>query len=646
MIEDINSLIWTRRYNECGDFELVTSVYRNIPLDYYMYYPKYPRMLMIIEEKEIETNVDDAPKFIYRGRDLKSILERRIVWNQTTLQGNFQEGIEQLIKENITEPANLARKISNFRFKKTDSQEINNLAIEKQYTGDNLLSVIEEQTKERDIGFEVQRDLPGEYWYSDGPMVASSTGSFIPFVSGVELPNNKILLIPNVSYSIGELYPYLGIYDSINDTFKNGPTHNQDRFSFSDGVLLPNGKVLLIPYNGPVFGLYDSNNNTYINGPSHGLSGTSFYSTGVLVSEDRVLLIPRSSTIPFGWYNISTNTYNTTFTTNLYYMGGILLSNNKVLLYGNAIITLYDLLTNTISPGPSSAGTFISAFKVSDNIVILLSSSSNYMSIYDVTSNTVTQSARIPYASGGEIILGGAFDPIKNKILLLPVKPWDKLFVYDILIDSFSEGFDFTWMSRGMGFIDGLIINSKAILIPYHSPNIGLVDLVEGNEFIFSLYTGTDRSADQTTNSVISFSPEYDNFISGNYLESITSFKTDVLIAGEGEGNERKTSDIGEDIVGLKRRELFVDARDISSKGEKGSIKPEEYDNLLKNRGIEKLSENTIITVFDGNVPAYVVPEELPRIFDPYYIDGPTHGKGSYAFNGGILMPTGVVSSL
>lgn len=80
--------------------------------------------------------------------------------------------------------------------------------------------------------------------------------------------------------------------------------------------------------------------------------------------------------------------------------------------------------------------------------------------------------------------------------------------------------------------------------------------------------------------------------------------KNVTLVAGEGEGAARKTSIVGT-ASGLERRELFTDARDISSDvGEGKTLTSAEYTEQLNQRGTEKLSEYKTVTSFEGEVEA------------------------------------------
>lgn len=134
--------------------------------------------------------------------------------------------------------------------------------------------------------------------------------------------------------------------------------------------------------------------------------------------------------------------------------------------------------------------------------------------------------------------------------------------------------------------------------------NIGFkVILNDNNDFVFSLYKGKDRSYDQLDNPYVIFSPDFENIINSNYFMSFANFKTMTLVAGEGEGASRRTTTIGWDsFKGIDRRELFVDARDISSDTEHGTLSNAEYTEQLKGRGLETMAEYDTTQAFEGEV--------------------------------------------
>lgn len=115
----------------------------------------------------------------------------------------------------------------------------------------------------------------------------------------------------------------------------------------------------------------------------------------------------------------------------------------------------------------------------------------------------------------------------------------------------------------------------------------------------FELYVGKDRRADQEVNSPVIFSPEFENLLSTNYAFDVSKYKNVAVVAGEGEGKARKRAVYGAG-VGLMRREIFVDARDMSTND--GEISDGDYIAQLETRGAEKLAEANIVEAFDGEV--------------------------------------------
>lgn len=158
VIDTYISFIWTDRYMEAGDFSLTFKMNSEL-LDIYKegYYLScsFSKKLMIIEDFELTTNVEDGDELTISGRSLESILDRRIVWNQTIFNGDLQNAIERLLNDAIISPSIADRAIDNFIFLRNEDERIADLTIDTQYTGDNLYEVISNLCKETNIGFEV-----------------------------------------------------------------------------------------------------------------------------------------------------------------------------------------------------------------------------------------------------------------------------------------------------------------------------------------------------------------------------------------------------------------------------------------------------------------------------------------------------------
>lgn len=158
IVDVYESIIWTERYYEYGDFELYTAMTQDllnyIKTDNYIQRVGSDRV-MIIEEIRIDTDSETGNHITITGRSLESILDRRVIWSQTTISGNLQNGIKKLVNENIISPSKEERKISNFIFKDSTDSQITGLTVEAQYTGDNLYDVISKVCEEKSIGFKV-----------------------------------------------------------------------------------------------------------------------------------------------------------------------------------------------------------------------------------------------------------------------------------------------------------------------------------------------------------------------------------------------------------------------------------------------------------------------------------------------------------
>lgn len=158
ILDVFESFIWTDRYAKCGDFEIYTSSDRQIietlKEDFYIW-TEDSEHVMIIENRKIITDVEEGNKFLVSGRSLESILDRRIVWNQILLDGYFQVQIKRLLTENVINPSDSNRKISNFIFEETDDPYILSLKVQVQYTGDNLYEAVCKLCESVSIGFKI-----------------------------------------------------------------------------------------------------------------------------------------------------------------------------------------------------------------------------------------------------------------------------------------------------------------------------------------------------------------------------------------------------------------------------------------------------------------------------------------------------------
>lgn len=166
IIDSYSSVIWRPAYYGIGDFELYVNATQQIvellKKDYYLvrdididvdndgnisYYN-----VMIIKNFKLETSIDNGDHYTVTGRELKFILNKRIVWKQTNLKGTVENGIRKLIKENAIEPYDQRRIIPNLML--GAASELTE-TVEKQITGTKLDVAVEELCTVYNYGWDI-----------------------------------------------------------------------------------------------------------------------------------------------------------------------------------------------------------------------------------------------------------------------------------------------------------------------------------------------------------------------------------------------------------------------------------------------------------------------------------------------------------
>jgi hypothetical protein len=138
--------------------------------------------------------------------------------------------------------------------------------------------------------------------------------------------------------------------------------------------------------------------------------------------------------------------------------------------------------------------------------------------------------------------------------------------------------------------------------------------LNSSNQMVFSLYAGKDRSYSQIINPHVVFSPDFENLISSDYVQTKAFRKNWAFIAGEeglaswnqgyyGRWAQIDTFD-SEGGDGLALREIFVNAQNLSKLDYDTSleISDTDYVNQLKQLGYEELAARIRYQNFDGVV--------------------------------------------
>lgn len=106
---------------------------------------------------------------------------------------------------------------------------------------------------------------------------------------------------------------------------------------------------------------------------------------------------------------------------------------------------------------------------------------------------------------------------------------------------------------------------------------------------------------------VVEFNVDFDNLLSESYESSNFDEATMAWVFGEGEGTARMNVKLNDNLAGLERDEIYVDARDIQKQTQDGNGKDitltdAQYKAALTSRGIEKLSEQVEVLTLNGDI--------------------------------------------
>ncbi|KZL92863.1 siphovirus ReqiPepy6 Gp37-like family protein [Clostridium magnum] len=117
IVESFEYLRWTRRYSQCGSFELkAIATPENTALlkEGNIIWKNDDEEAGIIEHLELSQTEHEI--ITASGRFATSFLSRRIVWGTEKLSGDLSDCVEQLIENNLINPTDVARQITGISF--------------------------------------------------------------------------------------------------------------------------------------------------------------------------------------------------------------------------------------------------------------------------------------------------------------------------------------------------------------------------------------------------------------------------------------------------------------------------------------------------------------------------------------------------
>lgn len=126
----------------------------------------------------------------------------------------------------------------------------------------------------------------------------------------------------------------------------------------------------------------------------------------------------------------------------------------------------------------------------------------------------------------------------------------------------------------------------------------------------YEIFKGKDRFKGNPEGNVpIIFSYEFDNINNAIYIEDGTMEKTTALVGGSGQDLERFYAMYNNSVIGIERKEVFIDASGISKEytddaGVKQIYQSAEYTPLLLSYAKQNIAPMTVVFTFNGEVDA------------------------------------------
>lgn len=200
---------------------------------------------------------------------------------------------------------------------------------------------------------------------------------------------------------------------------------------------------------------------------------------------------------------------------------------------------------------------------------------------------------------GQQRFVGSIEDAIKHFINLNAIQPANQNRIIPNMVLGINEGIDIQ--------VDETYTNTQldiAIWEMCKKYDIGFEILMnhEARKYVASTYQGIDRSAEQTINPHVIFAKAFDNVNRQSYVDDKADYKSTAYVEAED-----RTILVNDSVSGFARRELFVDAKNISKtyRNENGSeiiLSDAEFIATLNETGQSELADYPRIQTFESEV--------------------------------------------
>lgn len=127
-------------------------------------------------------------------------------------------------------------------------------------------------------------------------------------------------------------------------------------------------------------------------------------------------------------------------------------------------------------------------------------------------------------------------------------------------------------------------------------------------QYVYKVLNPVDRSWNQVDNNPVVFDSDSDEILDSVYTINWANGRNVAVVAGAGEGEDRFVIQVFDPAYSEEavRKELWVDARDLQKQdADNNALTDEEYTELLRQRGLQRLSEYRYVESFKSTIKTF-----------------------------------------
>jgi len=232
-----------------------------------------------------------------------------------------------------------------------------------------------------------------QFEYVDGPSPRRTSDK--EFRGGVLLDDGRIVLVPRTGQFVGE-------YDPATGTILQVAEHGQTG-GFGMGSVIDGHTVIMTPRGSRNVGIYDARTRTYRDGAEHGHATINAFLGSAKVADNLIVFGPLNAEV-VGLYDPTTDTYTDGpehGESGRFRFSVITLSTKTGYVvftpFDSAHVGVYDPATNTYIRGPAhhaETPAYSGSAEANDGIIVMAPRRAEHVGLYDPATNTLTKGPR------------------------------------------------------------------------------------------------------------------------------------------------------------------------------------------------------------------------------------------------------------